>query len=893
MSVKYKVTDLAKDLATDKNDIIELLASLTGETKKPTANLSEQELSLVFDRYTEKYAVADLNTYFSTKTPSAVAGKKEEAPKEKAEKKPAEKPVEKKPVEQKKEAAAPKKAAESKPVSTSAPQKTEVPVKEEPRQPEVVVKRPPKPQMPNIVSQPKPAPARPQATPAPGVKPPVAEKAKQPEKKPAPAPAKPVENKPKGASYTPPSERKKQVKQPAKAKEQFNEIIRPLGGLSQSSEPAAETRRVVDTRGDYVDLEKYNERYDRAADSSNRVREMAVSKQKINQKTQKNRKYKRDNEAEKMRKIQMEKQRRERLQITVGDEITVGDLALKLKINVAEIVKRLMTLGVFAAASDVIDFDTASMVAIEIGAKVEKEVVVTIEDRLIDDTEDVDDNLQPRDPVVVVMGHVDHGKTSLLDAIRSSNVTSTEAGGITQHIGASRVSINDRELTFLDTPGHAAFTSMRARGAQATDIAVLVVAADDGIMPQTVEAINHAKAADVPIIVAINKMDKPTANIDRVKTELAEHDLICEDWGGDVICVPVSALKRQNIDSLLEMILLVADMRELKANPNRRAKGVVIESKLDKGRGPLATVLVQNGTLRVGDVVICGATVGHVRAMNDDKGRAVTEAGPSVPVEIVGLDAVPEAGDVLNAVADERLARQLVDQRKSEEKAERFASYQKVTLENLFSQIEQGEVKELPIIVKADVNGSVEAVKQSLEKLSCDEVRVRVIHGGVGAVTESDIMLANASNAIIIGFNVRPEPLARDSAIRDGVELRLYRVIYDAINDVQTAIKGMLAPKYRDVDLGRAEVRQVYHISSVGTVAGCYVTEGKITRNAHIRVVRDGIIIADDLLSSLKRFKDDVKEVVQGYECGMSLEKYSDVKEGEFFEAYMVEEYRD
>ncbi|MBQ4102189.1 MAG: translation initiation factor IF-2 [Oscillospiraceae bacterium] len=893
MSVKYKVTDLAKDLATDKNDIIELLASLTGETKKPTANLSEQELSLVFDRYTEKYAVADLNTYFSTKTPSAVAGKKEEAPKEKAEKKPAEKPAEKKPAEQKKEAAAPKKAAESKHISASAPQKAETPAKEEPRQPEVMVKRPPKPQMPNIVSQPKPAPARPQATPAPGVKPPVAEKAKQPEKKPAPAPAKPVENKPKGASYTPPSERKKQVKQPAKAKEQFNEIIRPLGGLSQSSEPAAETRRVVDTRGDYVDLEKYNERYDRAADSSNRVREMAVSKQKINQKTQKNRKYKRDNEAEKMRKIQMEKQRRERLQITVGDEITVGDLALKLKINVAEIVKRLMALGVFAAASDVIDFDTASMVAIEIGAKVEKEVVVTIEDRLIDDTEDVDDNLQPRDPVVVVMGHVDHGKTSLLDAIRSSNVTSTEAGGITQHIGASRVSINDRELTFLDTPGHAAFTSMRARGAQATDIAVLVVAADDGIMPQTIEAINHAKAADVPIIVAINKMDKPTANIDRVKTELAEHDLICEDWGGDVICVPVSALKRQNIDSLLEMILLVADMRELKANPNRRAKGVVIESKLDKGRGPLATVLVQNGTLRVGDVVICGATVGHVRAMNDDKGRAVTEAGPSVPVEIVGLDAVPEAGDVLNAVADERLARQLVDQRKSEEKAERFASYQKVTLENLFSQIEQGEVKELPIIVKADVNGSVEAVKQSLEKLSCDEVRVRVIHGGVGAVTESDIMLANASNAIIIGFNVRPEPLARDSAARDGVELRLYRVIYDAINDVQTAIKGMLAPKYRDVDLGRAEVRQVYHISSVGTVAGCYVTEGKITRNAHIRVVRDGIIIADDLLSSLKRFKDDVKEVVQGYECGMSLEKYSDVKEGDFFEAYMVEEYRD
>ena len=559
----------------------------------------------------------------------------------------------------------------------------------------------------------------------------------------------------------------------------------------------------------------------------------------------------------------------------------------------AEIVKRLMAMGIFASATQVIDYDTAALVAMEIGAKVEHEVVVTIEERLFDESGDQDENLEPRCPIVVVMGHVDHGKTSLLDAIRNTNVTAREAGGITQHIGAYQVEVDGRPITFLDTPGHAAFTSMRARGAQVTDIAVLVVAADDGVMPQTVEAINHAKAAGVQIIVAINKMDKPHADPNRVKQELTEYGLVCEDWGGDVICCPVSAKKGDGIENLLEMILLVADTQELTANPNRMAKGTVIESRLDKGRGPIATVLVQNGTLHSGDIVIAGTALGRVRTMTNDKGERIEEAGPSVPVEITGLAEVPAAGDVLNAVEDERLAKELVDKRRFEQKEEQFKAYQKVTLDNLFSQISEGEMKELPIIVKADVDGSVEAVRQSLEKLSNEEVKVRVIHGAVGAVNESDVMLANASNAIIVGFNVRPEQSAKETAERENVDIRLYRVIYDAINEVTDALKGMLAPKIREVELGRAEVRQVYKVSSVGTIAGGYVLSGKISRTALIRVVRDGIIIADDKLASLKRFKDDVKEVNSGYECGMMLTKFSDIKEGDIFEAYEMQEYRE
>ena len=651
----------------------------------------------------------------------------------------------------------------------------------------------------------------------------------------------------------------------------------------------------VDTRAANVELDKYNERYERIAPASSQ-KDNFVKKQKLNQKSQRRGKpikSRKEQEAEQMRRLEMERQRRQRLEIKIPDEITVGELAARLKVQAAEIIKRLMGVGVMASISDIIDYDTAALVAMEIGAKVEKEVFVTIEERLFEPEEDKDEDLVKRSPIVVVMGHVDHGKTSLLDAIRKSNVTTGEAGGITQHIGAYQVSINGEAITFLDTPGHEAFTAMRARGAQVTDIAVLVVAADDGIMPQTVEAINHAKAANVSIIVAINKIDKPTANPDKVKQELTEYGLVPEEGGGDVICVPVSAKTGENIDTLLEMINLVAEVQELKANPNRMATGTVIEARLDKGRGPVATMLVQNGTLHTGDVIIAGAALGRVRVMLDDRGNRIQAAGPSKPVEITGLAEVPAAGDTFHAVEDERLAKELVEQRKHEAKEEQFSAYRKVTLDNLFSQISEGEMKELPIIVKADVQGSVEAVKQSLEKISNEEVRVKVIHGAVGAVSESDVMLANASNAIIVGFNVRPDPVAKEMADREDVEIRLYRIIYDAINEITDAMKGMLAPKYRDVDLGRAEVRLVYKISSVGTVAGCYVLDGKLARNAKIRVVRDGIVVAEDEMSSLKRFKDDAKEVAKGYECGVTLEKFADIKEGDIFEAYITEEYRD
>ena len=633
-----------------------------------------------------------------------------------------------------------------------------------------------------------------------------------------------------------------------------------------------------------------------AASNKHKNDNYSSKKQKINQKSaQRNRQQfsKKESEAEKLKRLELERARKQQLKVLIPDNITVGELATRLKATATEVIKQLMKLGVMASINQEIDFDTASLVAEEMGAKVEKEVIVTIEERLIDDTDDDDTNLQPRCPVVVVMGHVDHGKTSILDRIRNAHVAAGEAGGITQHIGAYQVNINGQDITFLDTPGHEAFTSMRARGANITDIAILVVAADDGIMPQTVESINHAKAAGVSIIVAINKMDKEGANPDRIKEELTKYDLVCEDWGGDVICVPVSAKTGEGIDELLENVLLVAEVKELKANPDRLAKGTVIEARLDKGRGPIATLLVQNGTLRQGDVLIAGTAVGRVRVMTNDKGRTVKSAGPSVPVEITGLAEVPSAGDIFNAVEDERLARELVEQRKHEQKQEQFNAYRKVTLDNLFSQIAEGEIKELPIVVKADVQGSVEAVKQSLEKLSNNEVRVRVIHGAVGAVKESDVMLASASNAIIVGFNVRPDPVAAENAARDGVDIRLYRIIYDAIEEISTAMKGMLAPKFRDVELGRVEVRQVYKISNVGMVAGSYVLSGKVTRGCQVRVVRDGIIIADDEIAGLKRFKDDVKEVAEGYECGISLEKFSDVKEGDIFETYIVEEYRE
>ena len=676
-------------------------------------------------------------------------------------------------------------------------------------------------------------------------------------------------------------------------------------GAPAAAKPAAQQpvsrvpqRKIVDTRkGGDVNLAKYDERLeDLGGERGARMqRQQRSGKEKIRTNNQRrggmtfSNKRKQD-EAERMRRLQLEIAKKAPVKVMIPDEISVGELASRMKKTGAEVVKCLMKNGVMASLSQIIDFDTAAIIAEEMGCKVEHEVTVTIEERLIDDHEDKPEDLVPRAPVVVVMGHVDHGKTSLLDTIRHTSVAAGEAGGITQHIGAYQVQVNGKPITFLDTPGHEAFTSMRARGAMITDIAILVVAADDGIMPQTVESINHAKAANIPIIVAINKIDKENANPDRVLQQLTEYGLVPEDWGGDTICCKISAKQKIGIENLLEMVTLTAEMAELKANPNRSAKGTVIEARLDKGRGPVATLLVQNGTLKQGDIIIAGTAVGRVRTMMDFKGTRLTEAGPSVPVEIAGLSEAPEAGSPFFAVADERMARELVEQRKAEARAKAAAPVQKVSLENLFDQIQAGERKELALIVKADVQGSVEAVKASLEKLSNDEVSVRVIHGGVGAINESDVMLAASSGAIIVGFNVRPDAAARDGAARQNVDMRMYRVIYDCIDEIEAAMKGMLAPKYREVVLGHAEVRQTYKVSSVGTVAGCYVQDGKIVRACSVRVVRDGIVIHEGSLASLKRFKDDAREVAENYECGLTVEKFNDIKEGDIIEAFTMEE---
>lgn len=862
-STKLKINDVAKELNTTGQELADFVNEKLGTAKKPTASLTEDEMNYVLEAFSQNNQVASFDDYFATKN----------QPKE--EPKAEEKPAEKKPAKAKKETA--KKETAPKAEKT---EKAEKPAKKE---------------------------AAPKAD-KPAAEKPVEKKAEpktEDPKKEQPAP-KPVNNQQQNkndrfnAQQVLSADKKKKPEQKTANKPAEQSNKKKLDVKFADAPAAVDNKKIhtIDTRGSYVEMDKYNEKYDNMANASggnNRKKDNFSKKQKLTQKSQqrKSQQYstKRESEAEKLRRLELERARKQQLKVLIPDEIVVSELASRLKVTATEVIKKLMQLGEMCTINQVIDFDTASLVAEELGAKVEKEVIITIEERLIDDSDD-DGEGEERAPVVVVMGHVDHGKTSLLDRIRNANVTSTEAGGITQHIGAYRVSCNGKDITFLDTPGHEAFTSMRARGASVTDIAIIVVAADDGIMPQTVEAINHAKAAGVSIIVAINKMDKEAANPDVVKQQLTEYGLVIEEWGGDIICVPVSAKTGMGIEDLLENVLLVAEVAELKANPNRLAKGTVVEARLDKGRGPIATLLVQNGTLHTGDIIIAGTSVGRVRVMTNDKGKVVKEAGPSYPVEITGLAEVPSAGDTFNAVEDERLARELVDQRKHEAKQEQFKQYQKVTLDNLFSQIEQGEIKELPIIVKADVQGSVEAVKQSLEKLSNNEVRVRVIHGAVGAVSEGDVMLASASNAIIVGFNVRPDPVAADSAERDGVDIRLYRIIYDAIEEITTAMKGMLAPKFREVNLGRVEVRQVYKISNVGTVSGSYVLSGKITRNAEIRVVRDGIIIADDKMSSLKRFKDDVKEVAEGYECGITLEKFHDIREGDIFEAYFMEEYR-
>jgi len=712
-----------------------------------------------------------------------------------------------------------------------------------------------------------------------------AEGAKAAEKKPAPA-AKPAQSAPAQSSGKP------QQQTPAAGN------VKPT---EQPKQPMSRVpqRQVVDTRkATNVNLDKYDEKLQDMADarsSGKRDQQAPQGKEKFRNKQRRDNNFnsnkRKQEEADRLRKLRLEVIKKTPVTVQIPDEISVGELASRMKKTGAEVVKCLMKNGIMASLSQMIDFDTAAIIAEELGCKVEKEVVVTIEERLIDDHQDKDEDLVPRAPVVVVMGHVDHGKTSLLDYIRHAHVASGEAGGITQHIGAYQVEIHGKPITFLDTPGHEAFTSMRARGAMVTDIAILVVAAEDGIMPQTVESINHAKAAGIPIIVAINKMDKPEANPERIKQQLTEYGLVCEEWGGDTIVCPISAKTGMGVDNLLEMLTLTAEVGELKANPNRAAQGTVIEARLDKGRGPVATLLVQNGTLHQGDIIIAGTSVGRVRAMVSDKGQRITEAGPSVPVEITGLSEAPSAGATFNAVADEKLARELVEQRKAEEKAKANAPVTKVSLEDLFSQIQAGEMKNLNLIVKADVQGSVEAVKASLEKLSNEEVRVRVIHGGVGAINESDVMLASTSQAIIVGFNVRPDAAARESAARANVDMRMYRVIYDAINEIEAAMKGMLAPKFREVLLGHAEVRQTYKVSGVGTVAGCYVQDGKLQRkDCQVRLVRDGIVIHEGVLASLQRFKDSVKEVQAGYECGLSIEKFNDIKEGDIVEAFTMEQ---
>ena len=828
--IKVKLSEVAKNLNISSKEIIGMLKAYTSVSKKSGAVLTEEELNLVFEYFTHKTMLPNLNAYY---------------------------------------------AAASTPATPAAPAKPEKP------QP---AKKPARPGSDAPEGHKKPDAPRSAQKPASGSADAKGQGSAQP-KQGGNRPADTADRR---------AKQQKKGKQPAAARPKQETRILSGRGLdstqtvTEDGSQVSENRgRTIVTRASHVDIERYNEKYDRLA--SEKMHNVPSSqKQKFPQRSQqkgKRRMSKKESEQERMDRIDRDR-RTKPITVQIPDEITVGELALRLKATAAEVIKKLMMLGVMASVNDVIDFDTASLAAMEFHAKVEKEVVQTIEEKIIDDSADDDEALEERAPVVVVMGHVDHGKTSLLDAIRHAHVTATEAGGITQHIGAYRVKINNRDITFLDTPGHEAFTTMRARGAQVTDIAILVVAADDGILPQTIEAIHHAKDAGVSIIVAANKIDKPGADVERVKAQLTEHELVPEEWGGDVPVIPVSAHTKEGIDDLLEMVLLVADMKELKANPDRAAKGTVIEARLDKGRGPIATMLVQNGTLKVGDIVVAGTTVGRVRAMTNDKGVKVKSAGPSVPVEITGLDDVPTGGDVFNAVTDERLARELVEQRRTAQKEERFNSRTKVTLDNLFDQMKLGEMKELKIIVKADVQGSVEAVRQSLEKLTNEEVRVHVIHSGVGAISESDVMLASASNAIIVGFNVRPDSVAEENAKRDGVDMRLYRIIYDCIEEIEAAMKGMLAPKFREELLGKVEVRQTYKITNVGLVSGSYVLSGKVVRGAKCRVVRDGIIIADDIIASLQRFKDSVKEVAQGFECGITLEKYSDIKEGDIFEIY-------
>ena len=840
-NTKYKLNALAKDLDV-KAKALQTMLEQYGKTKKTTDPVEDADLEIVLCELTQDRMIESVNPYLDGLI--AILGMQYTDKKTETAPEVAETPV-----------VAPAPA----PVAPAPAAESEAPAAPAPTEPAVV------------------------------------------EESAAPAPVAPV-----APTKQQAPQKKQKTPRPPQQKREQTVTIRPTGAVREEpsgvvvieAKKSHLSGRVVDTRGTgSVDLSRYDERLENMAQESERQSRGATQgqdkkKSGWQKKQPQQQQYGgRDRDRERGGKDKRRKQEpivvtKQATHITVPDEITVGELASRLKVPAVNVIKCLISMGMVATVNQTIDYETAELVGVELGVQVTREVVVTIEEKLFDEVEDSENDLAPRAPVVCVMGHVDHGKTSLLDAIRHTNVTTGEAGGITQHIGAYRVQVNGKDITFLDTPGHEAFTAMRARGAQATDIAILVVAADDGIMPQTIEAINHAKAAGVDIIVAINKMDKPTANPEVVKQELTKYDLVPEEWGGDVICVPVSALTKKGIPELLENVLLVAEMKELRANPNRRAKGIIIEAKLDRGRGPVATVLVQQGTLNVGDIVIAGTSVGRVRAMNDHNGKRMKTAGPSVPVELVGLSEVPDAGDEFNAVVDERMARTLAEQRKATSKEENFrASAPRANLDELYAQITEG-IKELNIIVKADVQGSAEAVKASLEKISNDEVKVRVIHAAVGGITEGDVMLASASNAIVVGFNVRPDKSALDSAARSKVDIRTYRIIYECIEEITAAMKGMLAPVYKEVLLGHCEVRQTIHISNVGTIAGCYVQDGKVHRNAQIRVVRDGIVIFEDKISSLRRFKDDVKEVAQGYECGIGLDRFDDIKVGDVLEAF-------
>ncbi len=917
----FKVAQLAKDLGIKSKQITELMAAKGLECKTTQKSLDAREFDIIFGALTREKQIVDIDGYLfgDTYIPTTAkpqpkkeavesAGKEAVAPKAEQKTAPA--------VEQPQEKAAPEVKSAPKTEAAKAPASSKEPVAEKPQEKQETREpaAPQRPQTPRTYNIPQNlrATITPQR-PATGAAP----RRDAAPARPAQGGARPMGDRPMRPDFAPrggafaqgnvkPSfAQPRQDTRPQKpqqnrsggfrdkdegggriVREQFRPTVITRGQTPKGTDATVKTRatRVVDMRGSSVDLSKYDERLDTFVPDA--VRDARGGNHRVKKQQIGTHAFTSGKKGAKKASAPVTKQANS---VVLPEEITVAEFASRAKIAPGEIVKKLMMMGMMVTLNQTIDFDTAFLIASELGIEATKEVVVSIEEKLFDDTEDAADDLVDRAPVVCVMGHVDHGKTSLLDAIRHTNVTAGEAGGITQHIGAYRVKVDGRDLTFLDTPGHEAFTAMRARGAKATDIAILVVAADDGIMPQTVEAINHAKAAEIDIIVAINKMDKPGANPDAIKQELTKYDLVPEEWGGDVICVPISALKREGIDTLLENVLLVADMKELKANPDRRAKGIIIESKLDRGRGPVATVLVQNGTLRSGDIVIAGTAVGRVRVMSDHNGRILKEAGPSVPVEIVGLAEVPEAGDEFAAVEDERMARTLADQRRDKAKEEGFKANARANLNDLFAQISEG-VKELNIIVKADVAGSAEAVKQSLEKLTNEEVKVRVIHAAVGGIIEGDVMLAAASNAIIVGFNVRPDKAAIDSAERQKVDIRTYRIIYECIEEIEAAMKGMLAPKFRENVIGHAEVRQTIHVPNVGFIAGSYVQDGKITRQSQIRVVRDGIVIFEDKIASLRRFKDDVKEVADGYECGIGLDRFNDIKVGDILEAFVMEE---